>query len=310
MKLFITGATGFIGQSLIPELQSHNHEVYALSRTSKSTELLKSQNVHPITGDLENLEALIEGVKISDGVIHLGFVPDFANYERSCRIDREAVDTMMSIMQNTGKVFVYTTGVMGLKTPIGVQANENDLPPLGQSGFGLRFDTEVHVMESAEKLGIRSMIVRLPPTVHGDGDVAFIPKLFEIAKAKGKSYFVNGGDNTWPAVHKLDVVELYRLAAEKGKPGKAYHACAEEAIPFKEIASVIAKKFALQLDTFQGDLEDVLKEFGGFGLVMFENMNISSKLTKEDLGWKPNHVGLIDDIWRNYSEMSESHMKF
>lgn len=307
MKIFLTGASGFIGHELIKELQSHNHSIIALSRSDTSSAKLEAQGCEVIRGDLENFESLQKGAMQSDGTIHLGFVPDYSNYGNACKIDLAAVSSMFEAIANTGKFFVYTVGSMGLKSDIGVQTTEETVPPLDQPGFGARSKTEVHVMKSAAELGIRSLLVRLPPTVHGEGDTAFIPTCIKTALRKKVSYYVGEGKNKWPAAHKKDVAVLLRLAAESGRPGRAYHASAE-LIEFKLIAEAIGEKFEVVTKSLTGDkVED---EFGFFGTVVQANMDLSSELTRKELGWVPKEIGLIDDIFTNYGNLKQSHILF
>lgn len=307
MKLFVTGATGFIGRVLVEDLLNHGHTVLGLARSESSAEKLIKAGAEVIRGELENLEVLKQGARESDGVIHLGFIPDFANYERSCEVDSDAVHAIVEELEGTGKVFVYTSGLMGIATEVGVEAYETDRPPNDAPNFGKRFQTENFAMDIGKK-GIRSMVVRLPPTVHDAvEDQAFIPQLIRLANEKKVSYYIGEGTGIWPAVHRKDAATLYRLAAEKGIAGAAYHTVAEANIETKTIAETIGKKFNIPTKSLPES--KAFEEFGFFGLAFAANMQPSTERTRKELGWGPKEIGLIEDIIQHY-DISESNIKF
>lgn len=308
MKLFVTGATGFIGRILVQDLLEHGHTVLGLARSESSAEKLIQAGAEVIRGDLENLEALKQGARESDGVIHLGFIPDFANYEHSCEVDSQAVHAITDELKGTGKVFVYTSGLMGIATDVGVEAYETDRPPNDAPNFGKRFQTENYAMDIGKNDNIRSMVVRLPPTVHDAvDDQAFIPQLIRLANEKKVSYYIGEGTGVWPAIHRKDAATLYRLAAEKGIAGFAYHAVAEANIQTKTIAETIAEKFNIPAKSLPKS--KAFEEFGFFGLAFAANMQPSTERTRKELGWEPKEIGLIEDIVQHY-EVAESNIKF
>ncbi|ODQ60738.1 hypothetical protein WICANDRAFT_51390 [Wickerhamomyces anomalus NRRL Y-366-8] len=295
MKFFVTGATGFIGSALVEELINHGHRVVGLARSESAVEKILKTGSQVIKGDLQDLEALKKGVRESDGVIHLGFIHDFDNFDRSCEIDFEATKAMISELKGTQKPFVWPNGLLGFRTPIGTKTYD-DRPSLEPSGFVQRAINEVYVLDAASQ-GVRSSVVRLAPTVHGAGDHAFIPALIGIAKGKGVSYYIEEGKNTWPAVHRDDAATLIRLVVEKAPAGTAYHASQEE-VPSKDIAETIGKTFSLPVKSISS--QDALKEMGFFGFAFGVNSNPSTEKARA-LGWVPKEIGLLEDIEKNYT---------
>lgn len=304
MKLFVTGGTGFIGSVVVDELIQHGHQVVGLARSDKSASRLEKAGAEVIRGDLENLEALKRGSKESDGVIHLGFIHDFANYSHCCKIDGIAIDAIISELKGTNKPFVGAADFAGVVNGTGKIIYETDKPVVDtNSDDSLRTANEIKILESHKK-EIRSIVIRLPPTVHGAndhgaGDQAFIPELIKISKEKKVSYFIGDGKNIWSAIHRNDAAVLFRLATEKGLAGRAYHAVHEN-IETKKIAEAIGK--LINVPVKSGESSMVTKELGFVGGVFAMDVNASVEITKKDLGpWEPKESGLLEDIEKNYA---------
>lgn len=297
-KYFVTGATGFVGTVVVEELLKNGYEVVGLARSDQSAEKLKKAGVEPFRGDLEDLESLKRGARESDGVIHLGFVLDFNDFDRAATIDAKAVDTFIEELEGSNKPFIYTSGLFSVTKPIGEISTEEDRPQVVPGGFGeKRFKTEHSILDVAAKKGIRATVIRLP-VVHGTGDVAFIPQLINIAKQNGVSYYIDEGNNYWPAISKKDTAVLYRLVVEKGVAGTAYHATDEEGIETKKIAETIGKKLNISVESISSDKAH--EKLGFFGTVFAFNAYGSSEKTRKQLGWEPKGKGLLEDILENY----------
>ncbi|KAJ5224761.1 uncharacterized protein N7469_008264 [Penicillium citrinum] len=291
MRVFVTGATGFIGQAVVQELLGAGHKVVGLARSEKSTTALKAKGAEVIRGSIEDLECLRRGALECDGVINLAFNHDFTKYEDNIKAEHAAVKTIGAALVGTNKPFVITLGTLVL--PKGSLAAEDASINL-EDPLNARAICEKEV-DSLASRGVRASVVRLSPTVHGPGDRAFIYMLAQIAREKGVSAYIGKGLNRWPAVHRLDAARLFRLAIEKGTPGERYHAAAEEGIPFKAIAEAIGKD--LEIPTVSISTEEAPVHFNGFlgSLVSVDNPS-SSKRTQETLGWTPSESTLLHDI--------------
>ncbi|SCU99523.1 LAFA_0G24564g1_1 [Lachancea sp. 'fantastica'] len=239
MKVFVTGASGFVGGALIPELIESGHKVVALARSDQAEQKIQklSSDIEIVRGSLQDLEVLEKAAAASDGVIHLGFLHDFSKFEEACLVDRKATVAMLEALKGTNKPYVQTTGTL-MFAP-GVLATETT--DKSGSGLGsLRSETEDIVLSYKDK-GVRALEVRLSPTVHGKGDQGFIPALIQIAKKSGKSGYIGDGSNVWPAVSRWDAGCLFRLVLEKGRAGAVYHAVAEEGVKTRDIAEAIGE---------------------------------------------------------------------
>lgn len=296
-KYFVTGATGFIGTVVVEELLKNGHQVVGLARSDASADKLIKAGAEVIKGDLEDPEALKKGARETDGVLHLGFIHDFSNYENSAKVDAAAVEVITEELKGTNKPFVYTSGILSVAKPIGETSYETST--LTPQGFGKkRFETEEHVLKDIPAKGIRATVIRLPPTVHGEGDKAFVPFLVNSAKEKGISYYIDEGKNTWPAVHRKDAAVLYRLVAENGVSGTAYHGHNEYGIEVKKIAEAIGEKLNVPVKSLPA--EKAFEELGFIGGVVTLHTYASSEKTQKELGWKPKELGLLEDIKENY----------
>ncbi|CUM64899.1 uncharacterized protein PRCAT00002517001 [Priceomyces carsonii] len=296
MKLFVTGGTGFIGTGFVKEAIANGHQILGLARSDESAGALEDAGAEVIRGDLEDLDVLRKAAKESDGVVHLGFVHDFANFVNSMEIDQRAVKAMLETLEGTNKFFANTSGLLGLTTENGEIADEST-PMTYEENFGLiRRLTEKLALSYADR-GVRVASVRLAPTVHGKGDHGFITSLLDSAKKNGKSYYIGEGENVWPAVHRDDAAVLYRLAAENAPAGSILHAAAE-VVPSKKIAVAIAEAANVPVDTTSS--ADALKRLGFLGAFFQINANVSSEKTRKLLGWAPSRLDLVSDIKDNY----------
>jgi len=287
MRVFVTGATGFIGSAVVKELLEEGHQVLGLTRSDSGAATLNTLGAEVQRGDLENLESLRTGAANSDAVIHTAFVHDFDNFEKSCRIDRQAIETITSVLEGSNRPFLVSSGSGML--PHGRVGTEEDA---ADSPFP-RIASD-HATEAAATRGIRAAVVRLPATVHGNGDHAFIPQIINIARQKGVSAYVGNGNNRWPAVHRLDAARLFALAVEKVTPGARYHAIAEEGIPFRQIAEIIGRR--LNLPTVSIAPEQAMEHFGFFGRFAAADLPASSHITRQRLGWNPTERDLLADL--------------
>ena len=291
MRVFVTGATGHIGTAVVAELSGAGHQVVGLARSDASAAALEAAGAGVQRGALEDLDALAEAASAADGVIHLAFVHDFADYPAALGTDLNAVAAIGSAITGSGKPFVNTSGTLMLAHGgSGPPATETDIA----DPAGPRVASENAAIALAEN-GVRSSVVRLAPTVHGSTDFhGFVPRLIEIAREKGVSGYVGDGSNRWPAVHTLDAARLYRLALESAPAGTHLHGAAEEGIPFRDIAGVIGEQLGVPAASVAA--EDAPEHFGFLGWLVSLDNPTSSALTRELLGWRPEHPSLIPDL--------------
>jgi nucleoside-diphosphate-sugar epimerase len=289
MKVFVTGATGFIGTAVVNELLAAGHHVLGLARSEESTNKLIAAGAEAHRGDLNDFESLKSGAAASDAVIHLGFVHDFTRFEEMCKLDGQVIEAIGKALQGTDKPFLITSGTaLFSKDGLTIETDRSVHPHP-------RIATE-NAADAVAGKGVKVAVVRLSPSVHGQGDIiGFVPTLIRIAKEKDKSAVINGGDNFWPAVHKLDAAKLYRLALEKPfESGTRYHAVAEQGIPFKDIAAFIAER--LQVPVVSLTHDEAAEHFGWFAHFAKLNNLTSSKETQSALGWNPQHPTLMEDL--------------
>jgi nucleoside-diphosphate-sugar epimerase len=294
MHIFVTGATGFIGSAIVKELISSGHQVLGLTRSDKGAQSLATAGANAHRGDIEDLNSLRSGVAGSDGVIHTAFNHDFSKFKENCEIDRRAIEALGRALTGSDRPLIITSGT-ALLTP-GRLATEEDSPISG-SGSIPRVVSEEAARSLAEQ-GVNVSVMRLPPSVHGEGDHGFVPLLINLAREKGVSAYIGDGLNRWPAVHRLDAADLFRLAFEKAFAGAKFHGIAEEGVAFREIAEVIGRR--LNIPVVSKSPEEATDHFGWFAHFAGIDSPASSKLTQERLRWRPRQMGLIEDIDNEY----------
>jgi len=289
MLVFVTGATGFVGTAVVSELIAAGHQVVGLVRSDAGAASLTSLGAGVHRGSLEDLDSLRSGAANSDGVIHTAFNHDFMNYSAAAETDTRAIETLGKALSGSGRPFVITSGTLLLvrQGPLAVESDESD------PNFPRKSEAAGLAMASH---GVHASIVRLPPSVHGDGDHGFVPRLIAVAREKGASAYVGDGLNRWPAVHRLDAARLYRLALENGAAGGRYHGVADQGVPFREIAEVIGQR--LNVPVVSKSPEEAADHFGWISHFASIDCPASSDLTQEQLGWRPTHAALIPDIDR------------
>lgn len=288
MRVFVTGASGFIGSAVVPELLRVGHQVIGLARSDASAAALTAAGAEVLRGNLTDLDGLRSGAAASDGVVHLGYNHDFSQMGAAAQMDRAALEAIGEALAGTDRPLVFASGVLGM-TP-GRTATELDSPP---SGLHPRIATTQAALALAAR-GVRVVSMRLAPTVHGDGDHGFMRVLIDIARQKGVSGYVGDGNNRWPAVHRLDAATLIQLALDNGKAGSSLHAVAEEGVRIRDVADVIGR--SLNLPVVSVAAEQASEHFGWMGMFIGADSPVSSALTREWTGWQPTHPGLIEDL--------------
>jgi nucleoside-diphosphate-sugar epimerase len=292
MRVFVTGATGFIGSAIVKELLAAKHKVLGLARSDAAAVSLNAAGADVHRGSLDNLESLRSGAAAADGVIHTAFVHDFSQFKANCETDRRAIEALGFALAGSDRPLIVTSGT-ALLAP-GQLAHE-ETTPLSSSNSIPRIASEEAAALVAAR-GAHLSVVRLPPTVHGDGDHGFIPFLIRLARQKGVSAYIGDGLNRWPAVHRLDAAHLYRLVLEKGASRARYHGVAEEGVPFREIARVIGGH--LNVPVVSMAAREAAVHFDWFVTFAVIDNPTSSAWTQEQLGWQPTHSALIRDLDR------------
>ena len=292
MRVFVTGATGFIGSAIVQDLTSAGHQVIGLSRSDAGAKSLIDAGAQVHRGDLEDLESLRSGAAMSDGVIHCAFNHDFSKYAANCEADRHAIEALGSALVGSDRPLIVTSGTAVALTP-GRLATEED-PPIPSSAGIPRSASEEAAASMAQR-SVRASVVRLPQ-VHDRVKQGLVTYLIAIAREKGVSAFVGDGLYRWPAVHLLDTAPLYRLALEKGAKGARYNAVGEEGVPFREIAEAIGR--GLKVPLVAKRPEEAADHFGWLGFFMGIDCPASSALTQQRLGWRPTQCGMIADLDR------------
>ena len=300
MKVFVTGASGWIGSAVVPELIGAGHEVTGLARSDESAAALRAAGVQVHRGTLDDLDVLRAAAEASDGVIHLAFKHDIAftgDFEGAANADRQAVEIFGAALAGSGRPFVIASGTLGVAP--GQLATERDghgiSPVLAAHGPGpaARAATAELVLSYADR-GIRSSVMRLPPTNHGEGDNGFMAALVAMARAAGNAGYLGDGANRWPAVHRLDSARLFRLAVEKAPAGATLHAVADEGVPIRDIAEVMGRHLDVPVVSIPAG--QAAERFGFLAGFIGLDAPASSALTRELLGWQPTQPGLIEDL--------------
>jgi len=295
MKVFVTGATGFIGQRIVIELTRNGHEVIALARSEESAKVLPATKVQIHHGNIEDLDSLRRGAALADGVIHCAFDHDFTNFVANCEKDRLAIEALGDVLSGSGRALVITSGTgMGFQGH-GKLALEN---LFDEHHPNPRIASEQAGISVAQR-GVNVSVVRLPQ-VHDTFKQGLITSLIQIAREKKLSAYIGDGSNRWPAAHVHDVALLYRLVLERAQPNSRYHAVAEEGIPMREIAEVIGQ--GLHVPVVSLSPEEASAHFGWLSTFVSLDMSASSVQTREQLGWSPRGPGLITDLKQRHYE--------
>lgn len=316
MRVFVTGATGFLGFAIVKELIGVGHEVTGLARSDASAKKLSDAGARVLRGDIEDLDILRQGAAASEGVIHTAFYHEITHLPLGRRLrvllggsptgivtrflkaavgaDRRALETLGKSLRGADRPLVAPFGTLAM-TPGSVATEDRAYDP--ESAGAARGSTE-NTMRMLASQGVRTSIIRLPPVVHGESDRnGLVPQLIKIARKKGESAYVGDGSNRWPAVHKLDAARLFRLALEKGPAGTAYHGVAEEGIPFREIAEAIGQQ--LKVPAVSKSVAEAAKQFSFLSAFVPVDNPTSSALTQQRLGWAPTQPNLISDLQGN-----------
>ena len=290
MKVFVTGATGFVGTAVVADLLAHGHQVLGLARSDGRAETLAKAGAAVLRGDLEMPETLRHGAETCDAIVHAGFVHDFSRFPAACAIDRVAIETMGAVIAGTRKPLIVTAGLafLNARGAVAVETSEA-FPPS---------DAYPRASEAAARAlshrGIPTSVMRLPPSVHGPGDHGFVPMLIDIARRQGRSAYIGAGDNAWAAVPVRDAGGAFRLAVERGQSSDTYHAVAEQGVPFRMIAEAIAT--GLGVPCVSLSVEEARQHFGWFFHFALIDQAASSERTRADLGWTPTGPDLLTDV--------------
>jgi len=287
MRVFVTGPTGFIGSAVVQELIGAGHQVLGLARSEKAARSLIAAGAEVHHGSLEDLESLRSGAAAADGVIHTAFIHDFSNYGPAAEADRRAIETLGAALAGSDRPLIVTSGTL-LAQPQGRLATEEDAP---NPNFPRKSEDASLALAAS---GVRVAVLRLSPSVHGEGDHGFVPRLISIAREKRVSAYIEDGHNRWPAVHRLDAAHLYRLVLEKSNAAGRYHGVADEGVPARDIAQVIGRH--LNVPVVSKSREEAADHFGWIAPLFGMDGPASSAQTQERLGWRPVQPGLIADL--------------
>lgn len=289
MRVFLTGATGFIGSAIVQELLSAGHEVLGLARSDAAADTLARLGAQAHRGELADTAGLAAAARACDGVIHTAFIHDFSAHAAAAETDRQAVTAMLDALEGSGKPLVATS-----VTVLAAHAHPatEDIP-VPEASPNPRAKAEAMVLAAAGR-GVRASVVRLPPSVHGAGDYGFVPMLVRIARSKGVSAFIGEGMNRWPAVHRLDAARLFRLALESALPGGRLHAVAEEGLALRTIAEAIGAGLGVPARGITAD--EAQGHFDWLARFVATDNPSSSALTRASLGWQPREADLLADM--------------
>ncbi len=291
MRIFVTGATGFIGSAVVKELINAGHQVVGLARSDQAAASLNAVGAEVHRGKLDDLNRLRSGAAVADGVIHLAFDNSFTDFAGAITDDLQAIEAIGAALAGAGKPFVITS-VTTLVPSFGRSATEEDQAQGGSPGTP-RSAAEKTALALAER-GVRSVAVRLAPCVHDASAQGFATRLAELAREKGFSAYIGDGSNRWPAVHRLDAAKLFRLAVEAAPAGSRLHGVGEEGIPFRNIAEAIGRRLNLPVSSVSREAADA--HFGWLAPFVAMDNPTSNELTRKRLGWEPLEPTLIADI--------------
>jgi nucleoside-diphosphate-sugar epimerase len=290
MRVFVTGATGWVGSAVVRELLDAGHQVLGLARSDEGAAAVKAAGAEVHRGDLNNLDSLRAGAAASDGVIHTAYDHAFTDYAAAAALDRQAIGALGEALAGSNRPLVITEGVQR-NAPDQV-GTEDSVPPRGSFGYP-RFESEEAAVSFVER-GVRVAVVRFPPTVHGRGDHGFASILINIARTKGVSAYPGDGSNRWPAVHRLDAAHLYCLALQSAPAAARLNGVAEEGVPVRQIAEVIGRHLDVPVRSISP--ETATEHFGFIGILFAQDLPASSAKTQKVLGWRPVQPGLIQDL--------------
>ncbi|HET9171455.1 MAG TPA: SDR family oxidoreductase [Actinospica sp.] len=291
MRVFVTGATGFIGSAVVRDLLGAGHQVVGLARSEEGAASLAAAGAEVRRGTLHDIDVLRAAADAADGVIHTAFIHDFANFDAAADTDRLAIEAFGETLAGSDRPLVVAAGSAMLK----LDGELTEDFPAPNPPLYPRVSEQTALAFAAN--GVRASAIRLAPTVHGEGDRAFVPMLIGLAREKGYAAYIGEGANVWPAVHRLDAARLFRLALESAPAGSSLHGVAEGDLPYRRIAETIGANLGMPVESVSGD--EVAEYFGGFaGFASVDNPT-SNALTRERLGWTPRQVGLIEDMERN-----------
>jgi nucleoside-diphosphate-sugar epimerase len=300
MRVFVTGASGWIGSAVVPELIGAGHQVTGLARSDASADALVAMGAGVHRGTLDDLDSLAAGAAASDGVIHLAFKHDLAfsgQFQAAAEADRRAVETIGEALAGSDRPLVIASGTLGVSPGRVATERDGHGSDLGAAAWGegprLRRDTAEYVLSLASA-GVRSSVMRLPPTNHGDGDNGFMAALVGITRDKALAGYLGDGSNRWPAVHRLDSARLFRLAVEHAPAGSTLHAVADEGVAIRDIAEVMGRHLNVPVAAISA--EDAGGHFTWLAGFIGLDSPASSALTRELLGWEPTQPGLIADL--------------
>ena len=289
MRVFVTGATGWVGSTVVQDLIAAGHQVLGLCRSDDKAAALAAAGARVHPGTLQDLDSLKSGASQSDAVIHTAFNHDFSKFAENSADEQRAIEAIGVVLEGSDRPLIATSG-MALLAPGGI-ATEQRPPRPASASFPRNPEAAIAALVAR---GVCATTVRLPPSVHGHGDHGFVPILIGIARQKGVSAYIGDGVNRWPAVHRLDAARVYRLALERGVEAGPFHAVAEEGVPFKEIAEVIGRR--LNIPVVAQSPEAAAEHFGWFARFAAIDCAASSERTRSLLGWRPEQPGLIADV--------------
>lgn len=290
MRVFVTGATGFIGSTVVRELMDAGHQVLGLARSEAGARSLIDAGAQVHRGDVEDLESLRSGAISADAVIHTAFIHDFSKFKENCEIDRKAIEALGAVLAGSDRLLIVTSGTGISNSGPGVLATESDLP---KSSNVIPRAASEEAADAVAARGVRVAVMRLPQ-VHDTVKQGLVTYAVQLAREKGVSAYIGDGLNRWPAAHRLDTGRLYRLALEKGNGGIRYHAVAEEGVPVRAIAEVIGQ--GLNVPVVSLAPQQTAAHFGWLGIFAGWDVPASSAQTRENLGWNPNGPTLLTDL--------------